>query len=101
MSYMEHIYSLQPSALINVYLLLSLIFDIARCRIIWLHGSSQSIAAVLTTTVAVKFTVLITEAIEKRAILLDRYRLVSPEQTSGIYSKSVFWWLNSLMKTGM
>ncbi|KAH7390278.1 hypothetical protein BKA64DRAFT_710834 [Cadophora sp. MPI-SDFR-AT-0126] len=97
---MEHIYSLRPSALINVYLLLSLIFDIARSRTIWLHGSNQSLAAVLTCTVAVQFAVLINEAVEKRTILLDRYKLVSPEQTSGIYSKSLFWWLNSLMRTG-
>jgi ATP-binding cassette subfamily C (CFTR/MRP) protein 1 len=44
--------------------------------------------------------ILITEAIEKRDILLDRYQNSSPEITSGIYSRSFFWWLNKLMTTG-
>lgn len=44
--------------------------------------------------------ILITEAIEKRGILLDRYQDSSPEVTSGIYSRSFFWWLNKLMTTG-
>ncbi|KAG0646471.1 abc multidrug transporter B [Hyphodiscus hymeniophilus] len=44
--------------------------------------------------------ILITEAIEKRSILLDRYQDSSPETTSGIYSRSFFWWLNKLMTTG-
>jgi ATP-binding cassette, subfamily C (CFTR/MRP), member 1 len=44
--------------------------------------------------------ILITEAIEKHGILLDRYQNSSPEITSGIYSRSFFWWLNKLMTTG-
>ena len=44
--------------------------------------------------------ILIAEAIEKRSILIDRYRNSSPEVTSGIYSRSFFWWLNTLMTTG-
>ena len=48
----------------------------------------------------VKLMILITEAIEKRDILLERYRTGNPEITSGIYSRSFFWWLNNLMTTG-
>ena len=44
--------------------------------------------------------ILIKEAIEKRGILLDRYQDSSPESTSGIYSRSFFWWLNKLMTPG-
>jgi hypothetical protein len=44
--------------------------------------------------------ILIAEAIEKRGILLGPYQEYSPEATSGIYSRSFFWWLNKLMTTG-
>lgn len=57
-------------------------------------------AAVFTSTLGVKLMVLIAEAIEKRDILLERYRTPNLEVTSGIYSRSFFWWLNSLMTTG-
>jgi len=100
LSHAEHLYSVRPSAIINVYLLLTLPFDIARSRTFWIDGATKSIAAVFSSAIGVKIMILIIEAIEKRHILLDRYRYSSPEVTSGIYSRSFFWWLNTLMGTG-
>ena len=100
LSHKEHVRSIRPSAVINVYLLLTLPFDVARARTLWLSGATRSIAAVFTSTLGVKIMILITEAIEKRGILLDRYQNSSPEITSGIYSRSFFWWLIKLMTTG-
>jgi ATP-binding cassette subfamily C (CFTR/MRP) protein 1 len=100
LSHSEHIRSVRPSAIINVYLLLTLPFDAARARTLWLDGATKPIAAVFTSTLGVKVMILIAEAIEKRAILIDRYQNSSPEMTSGIYSRSFFWWLNTLMTTG-
>lgn len=88
LSHAEHLYSIRPSAIINVYLLLTLVFDIARVRTLWLHdGSSKSVAAVFSSTIGVKAMVLFIEAVEKRSILLERYQHSSPEVTSGIYSR--------------
>jgi ATP-binding cassette subfamily C (CFTR/MRP) protein 1 len=101
LSHAEHIHSVRPSAIINVYLLITLPFDAARCRTLWIDGATRSLAAVFTSTLGIKIMILIAEAIEKRDILLARYRYTSPEVTSGIYSKSFFWWLNGLMTTGM
>ncbi|KAE9376787.1 putative ATP-binding cassette transporter [Stipitochalara longipes BDJ] len=101
LSHAEHLYSIRPSAIINVYLLITLIFDIARARTLWLHDAgAKSLAAVFSSTIGVKVMVLVIEAVEKRSILLDRYQYFSPEVTSGIYSRSFFWWLNTLMRTG-
>jgi len=100
LSHTEHIHTVRPSALINVYLLVTLPFDVARCRTLWIDGATKSVAAVFSSTVGVKLIILVAEAIEKRNILLDRYRYSSPEVTSGIYSRSFFWWLNTLMITG-
>ncbi|RAL60312.1 hypothetical protein DID88_000088 [Monilinia fructigena] len=100
LSHLEHLHSVRPSALINAWLLLTLLFDMARARTLWLDYTDTSAAAVFTSALSVKIIVIITEAIEKRHILLDRYRHTSPEVTSGIYSRSFFWWLNNLMTTG-
>lgn len=100
LSHREHLHSIRPSAIINVYLLLTLPFDIARTRTLWLDGSTKSVAAVFSSTVGIKWMILIVEAIEKRGILLERYQGKSPEATSGIYSRSFFFWLNSLMTSG-
>ena len=87
LSHAEHLHSVRPSAVINVYLLFTLLFDIAHARTLWLDGATKSIAAVFSSTVGIKVMILIIEAVEKRSILLERYRYTSPEVTSGIYSR--------------
>jgi ABC-type multidrug transport system fused ATPase/permease subunit len=84
----------------NGYLLLTLIFDIARLRTLFITNASRSIAGCFASMVGVKAMVLFAEATEKRAILLEPYQNLSPEETSGIYSRSFFFWLNWLMTTG-
>lgn len=100
LSYFEHSRSVRPSFIINLYLFVSIAFDVARTRTLWLMQHTQNIALVLTISTVVKLGVLILEANSKREILLDRYRHLPPEATSGIYSRSVFWWLNPLLKKG-
>ena len=100
LSHAEHMHSIRPSALISIYLLVTLPFDIVHCRTLWLNGETGPVAAAFSSMLGVKIMILVTEAIEKRAILLVRYQDSSPEVTSGIYSRSFFFWLNSLMTIG-
>lgn len=60
----------------------------------------RSIAAVFSSSLIVRLLVLVTEAMEKRDILLSRHQHHPPEATSGICSRSFFWWLNSLYSSG-
>ncbi|KAK3942168.1 P-loop containing nucleoside triphosphate hydrolase protein [Diplogelasinospora grovesii] len=99
-SHAEHTRSVKPSTLINVYLVLTLTFDCAIVRTSWLLDGAGVIAKLYTCTAVIKFIVLTVEAWEKRSILLAEYRHLSPEVTSGILGRSVFWWLNPLMKAG-
>lgn len=100
LSHLEHVRTIRPSAIMNGYLLLTLVFDIARLRTLFISNASHAISGCFASMVAVKAMVLFTEATEKRGILLEPYRNLSPEETSGIYSRSFFFWLNQLMTTG-
>ncbi|KAM0429989.1 hypothetical protein ACHAPT_005995 [Fusarium lateritium] len=100
LSYVEHTRSVRPSTLINVYLFLTFFFDCVIARTLWLVEGTNLIAKVFTATVVIKFAVLVSEAWEKRSILRAQYQSLSPESTSGILGRSVFWWLNPLMKIG-
>jgi ATP-binding cassette, subfamily C (CFTR/MRP), member 1 len=77
----EHFYSVRPSAIINVYILVTLLFDITRSRTLWLDGASRSVAAVFSSTIGIKVMILIIEAIEERSILLDRQLLIDQRPT--------------------
>ncbi|OKL62025.1 hypothetical protein UA08_02529 [Talaromyces atroroseus] len=100
LSDLEHTRSVRPSTIMNGYLLLTLLFDIARLRTLFISNASHAIAGCFASMFAVKAMVLFAEAVEKRGILLEPYRNLSPEETSGIYSRSFFFWLNQLMTTG-
>jgi ATP-binding cassette, subfamily C (CFTR/MRP), member 1 len=98
----EHTRSIAPSVIIDAYLFFSLLFDAARLRTLFLIDNVEvrSIAVVGALSVAIKVGVLVSEASSKRAYLLQRYHHLSPEVTSGTYSKAVFWWLNDLLRAG-
>lgn len=100
LSYFEHLHSIRPSSLINVYLLLTLPMDFAQVRTLWLRGSSSTVAAVFSSVSAVKLAILVAEAIEKHNSLLSPFENHVPESTSGIYSRASFWWLNPLFLLG-
>lgn len=100
LSHLEHVRSIRPSTIINTYLFVTLHFDIAHTRTLWVEDAPIPITAVFTVTVAVKFVIAIMEASEKRKILLTPYQNANPEATSGIYNQAFFWWLNTLMTIG-
>jgi ATP-binding cassette, subfamily C (CFTR/MRP), member 1 len=100
LSYLEHVHSIRPSPIINAYLLLTLPTDFAQVRTLWLRGSSSAVAAALSGASAVKVAVLVAEAVEKGGLLLSPFENHSPESTSGLYSRALFWWLNPLFLLG-
>ncbi|KAK6217677.1 RAS2 protein [Pestalotiopsis sp. IQ-011] len=99
-SHAEHTRSVSPSTLINVYLVFTLLFDCVIVRTLWLLRDVDVVAKLFTSAAVTKLLVLAVEAWEKRSILLAQYRELSPEATSGILNRTVFWWLNPLMKAG-
>ena len=100
-SFVEHDRTVRPSSLLNVYLFLTVLFDIARVRTLWLQQYNHAAAIVTTAAVAVKSILLLLESVEKRNILLPKPAAVSPpEATAGIFNRLFFLWLNKLFRTG-
>jgi hypothetical protein len=87
LSHAEHLYSIRPSAIINVYLLITLLFDVARARTLWLGRATGSVAAVFSSTIGVKVMVLVIEAIEKRVFSLTS--IATPHQRLPVVSIAV------------
>lgn len=102
-SYIEHRHTVRPSTLLGLFLLCTLLFDIAHTRTLWLRAldwSGRILATVSTAAAAVKATVFVLEAISKRRFLQPEYRVCPPEATSGIFNRSFFIWLNPLFRSG-
>ncbi|KAL5397860.1 hypothetical protein PMIN03_012833 [Paraphaeosphaeria minitans] len=100
LSLLEHVRSPRSSDAINVYLFFSTIFDAVQVRTSWIRPlpTTESVAA--SVCLAVKAALLIAEAQNKIAWLMEDYRSLAPETISGVYARRVFWWLNGLMYRG-
>ncbi|KAH8712254.1 hypothetical protein GQ44DRAFT_689190 [Phaeosphaeriaceae sp. PMI808] len=100
LSFFEHMRSIRPSWLLNIYLLLTLVFDTVRSRTYSLSPDLSTIATVFTSRVGVKLVLAIIEAQPKRRLLLPKFASSPPEARSGPYQRALFWWLNSLLRKG-
>ncbi|ETS81268.1 hypothetical protein PFICI_06270 [Pestalotiopsis fici W106-1] len=101
LSHLEHGKSSRPSFLISFYLGFTAILDIARVRTQWFLPNNRSVAAVLTVSLIVKCLLLTLEEMGKRSLLPGtRSGNISLESTSGLFNRSTFWWLNSLLLQG-
>lgn len=100
LSSIEHTRCIRPSSVINAYLLVTVPMDAAKVRTLWLRSGAPQLAGVASSILAVKLLVLVLEAVEKRKILLSPYSDSSPEATSGLYSRGLFWWLNPMFLLG-
>ncbi|KAI8278185.1 ABC transporter [Colletotrichum sp. SAR11_57] len=100
LSYTEHKRSIRPSALIGLYLFLTIILDIAQARTLWLRDGLSSVAGVFTASLVVKVVILALEETPKRVLLASSEKDVAVESTTGVVSRSLFWWLNSLFFQG-
>lgn len=99
LSYLEHLKSPKPSGLLNGYLVLTVILDIALARTFWIREGNHAIATVFTAALVCKFCLLMLEEIPKKPS--SPHDASFPRETrSGVISRSVFWWLNPLFIRG-
>ena len=100
LSFLEHMRTVRPPLLLNLYLLLSFVFDIARSRTYSITPGIDTISNVFNTRVGVRLILALVEAHPKRRLLLPVYSNLPTEATSGPYKRALFWWLNALFKKG-
>lgn len=96
----EHLCTVRPSFLLNVYLFITVIFDIERSRSYALTPQLDLIASIFSTRAGVKVVLAVIEARGKSRLLLPEFADCPPEATSGVYKRALFWWLNDLFKHG-
>ncbi|KAM0819840.1 hypothetical protein AB5N19_05656 [Seiridium cardinale] len=100
LSYLEHTYSVGSPLLLDAYLFISILFDAVRVRTLWMNHTQVSIFALFTVCLGIKIAILILEESSKRQWLLPSPRPWSTEITGGIFSRTLFVWLDRMMWKG-
>lgn len=105
LSFLEGQRSLRPSPILNIYLLVSTLFDTAQVRTLWLIVASISednllrySAISFSLGLGLKFVILVLEALPKK--IRNSEEVLSREKTCGVYSLRTFWWLNRILWLG-
>jgi hypothetical protein len=103
LSIVDHSRSPRPSVLLNSYLFLTLLPDAAQSRTLFLSSGAKpelTYSGIFTATVALKVGILLLEAQQKSKWVKWNKEEHSPEETSGIFSLGVFFWLNNMFLAG-
>jgi hypothetical protein len=103
LSLVDHNKSPRPSVLLNSYLFLTLLLDAAQARTLFLSSDDKPeliYSRVFVAAIALKVGILLLEAQRKSRWVSWDEKEHSPEETSGIFSLSVFSWLNRIFLKG-
>jgi hypothetical protein len=96
LSYLEHSRSVRPSAVLEVYLVFSSLFELPHVRTLFLIDSGSSLGSILLADICCKVALLALEGQRKTSYLRLQYQPLSPESLSGIIDRSLLWWLNGV-----
>ncbi|XWX01630.1 hypothetical protein V2A60_009658 [Cordyceps javanica] len=99
LSFFEHGRSPSQSLLLNIYLLVSSILDVASIRTAWIRAHQPPLTGVLTAAFVARLCLLALEETPK-TVLLGKEKSQSQETRAGFISRSVFWWLNGFLTLG-
>ncbi|KAF2439261.1 putative ABC multidrug transporter [Karstenula rhodostoma CBS 690.94] len=103
LSIIDHSRSPRPSVLLSIYLSVTLLLDVAQARTLFLSadGNPEVIySSLFCATIALKALMLLLEAKQKTPWVHWNEKEHSPEETSGVFSIGVFFWLNKMFLLG-
>jgi hypothetical protein len=103
LSVIDHNKSPRPSVLLNSYLFLTLLLDAAQARTLFLSSDDRpelNYSIIFCAAIASKTGILLLEARRKSRWVSWDEKQHSPEETSGIFSLGVYFWLNKMFLDG-
>lgn len=101
LSLLHHPRSHSPCSAAQSFLFITLLLDSARLRSTWLTSSGDAIAFLYVAGFASKALLLVIESLHKTRHCIDqRHVRISPEETAGVFSRSLMLWLVPLFLRG-
>ncbi|KAF4774111.1 ABC transporter [Colletotrichum scovillei] len=105
LSALTHRRSQRPSTLVVLYLSVSSILGVARLRTLWLLSNELAVPTIFTCILFLSLVALVLESVavtkqqtESEPLNNDKY--VTPEQNSGFWARTCFWWLARTFRLG-
>ncbi len=100
LSDLEHVRSIRPSFLLQIFFTAIVLVDLPRIRTQWLLNNNSVVAAVFSITFALNVALLTVESLQKWKHSTLYPSNVSPEDYQGVFGRTFFTWLNPLFMEG-
>lgn len=101
LSCLAHGKSARPSGTLSLYFLVTVLLDAPIVRTMWLLVPRNiALASGLSSALFARLVLFLLETQQKRPLHLEGRELPTKEESAGIISRSLFWWLLGLMKLG-
>jgi ATP-binding cassette subfamily C (CFTR/MRP) protein 1 len=101
LSRLEHIKAVRPSHLLQFFLLVLLLCNAVRLRTLFLMEYSTSLVTSASIHTFLTGCLLLLESLDKRALFnFQDDQTLSPEETVGLFGKTLFWYLNGFFREG-
>ncbi|KAJ6788184.1 hypothetical protein PWT90_06047 [Aphanocladium album] len=100
--YITHIYTVQSSALLSVFLTITMLFDITMARSYFMRGGLDAIAASQVVIASLKLMLVVLEEIPKGSLLYSKKirENAGVEQVNGFWNRSMLIWVTRLVVQG-
>lgn len=98
--YGSHLNEFHASFVSSLYLSLTLLLDATKSRSFFNRPGLASLGAVAATTAGLKLVLVVLEEIPKTKLILTPSPHISPETTSGLWSRMTFVWVLPLLTRG-
>ncbi|KAH8881646.1 P-loop containing nucleoside triphosphate hydrolase protein [Thozetella sp. PMI_491] len=100
LSILEHSRDIKPSAIIQTFLLMTALLDVARVRTEWFMVDGITVASLFTATFALRLLILAVESVPKVPYILVDVSDQCPREYSGIFGRSLMTWVLPLFRDG-
>jgi len=81
-------------------MLFSVVADSLRVRVFWNNKLSQTFRGVALAIAILEALLLLVESLQKKRFVGNQDRLRGPEEFGGLFSQTLFLWLNRLLRQG-
>ncbi|KAJ6788053.1 hypothetical protein PWT90_09274 [Aphanocladium album] len=100
--FVEHRHALRESAFLGLYLSITFLLDIAKCRSYFRRTGLEALGGLAAAAAIIRLTIIILEELPRTALIVDDEirQLTGREAAAGFWTRSLFLWLNPLIWKG-
>ncbi|KAJ2968541.1 hypothetical protein NQ176_g9129 [Zarea fungicola] len=100
--YVEHVRALRESAFLGLYLSITFLLEIAKCRSYFRRPGLDALGGLAAAAAILRFSIICLEEVPKTSLIIDENlrKITGAEASAGFWKRYLYVWLNPLIWKG-